>query len=141
MTMTSDKIAGFCTILLGAILLFWITPAATETVDYGWMRPNTLPNILAWILIIAGVGLALSPSELSAPSFMLIGKAASYFLVIVLGLIAIFHFGYLVIAPLLALAVMFLLGERRLFWLLIGAALVPTAIWLFVEVLLSRPLP
>lgn len=141
MTMTHDKIAGLCTILLGAILLFWLTPAATETVDYGWMRPNTLPNILAWMMIIAGVGLALLPSEPSAPSFMLIGKGASYFLVIVMGLFAMSHFGYLVVAPLLALAVMLLLGERRLFWLLTGSALVPTAIWLFVEVLLSRPLP
>ncbi|MGJ8530000.1 tripartite tricarboxylate transporter TctB family protein [Maritalea sp.] len=141
MTITSDRIAGFCSILFGAALLVWITPLATETVDYGWMRPNTLPDILAWVLIVAGIGLSVSSSEPSTPSFLLISKAAVYFLVIVASLFAISYFGYLRVAPILAAIIMILLGERRWPWLFAGAVVVPFAIWFFIEFLLSRPLP
>lgn len=141
MSITSDRVAGFCSIFFGLVLLFWLTPFATETVDYGWMRPKTLPDILAWILIFAGSALVGVPSEPAGTNFLLFGKAVTYFVLIVLGLFAIAHFGYLLVAPLLALAIMLLLGERRWFWLFTGAVLVPAAIWLFIEILLSRPLP
>jgi putative tricarboxylic transport membrane protein len=51
------------------------------------------------------------------------------------------RFGFFYIAPVLALAVMLFIGERRPWWLLTGVIAAPALIWLIVEKLLERPLP
>ena len=50
------------------------------------------------------------------------------------------QFGFMLVAPALALALMWLSGERRWRWYAIGAGLVPAAIWVFVVQILGRQL-
>ena len=50
-----------------------------------------------------------------------------------------FHkFGFIYTAPIFALSIMFLLGEKRILWLLLGVFLVPFLIWLTVQELLGH---
>jgi putative tricarboxylic transport membrane protein len=51
------------------------------------------------------------------------------------------RFGFVYVAPGLALVVMLFIGERRPVWLLSGIIAAPALIWLIVEQLLERPLP
>ena len=53
--MTLNRISGLVFAVLGVILLFWIIPRHTETVDHAWLRPATLPIITAVIVIIASI--------------------------------------------------------------------------------------
>ena len=57
-----------------------------------------------------------------------------------LALAAMSQFGFMLVAPALALALMWLSGERRWRWYAIGAGLVPAAIWVFVVQILGRQL-
>jgi putative tricarboxylic transport membrane protein len=51
------------------------------------------------------------------------------------------RFGFVWVAPPAMLALMLLLGERRLAWLGLGALAVPALVWTCVVVLLGRTLP
>ena len=53
-----------------------------------------------------------------------------------------FHkFGFIYTAPIFALSIMLLIGEKRILWLLLGVFLIPFLILLIVEQLLGRLLP
>ena len=47
--------------VFGLALLLWLIPAHTETVDYGWIRPDTLPRACAWGLLMLGLVQAAVP--------------------------------------------------------------------------------
>ena len=64
-----------------------------------------------------------------------------YLTVMALGLFAMSHFGFVIVAPFLALAIMLLFGERRPFWLALGCVGMPAIIWLLVVQILERSLP
>ncbi len=53
--MPLNRISGLVVAVFGVILLFWIIPLHTETVDYGWLRPATLPIITAVIVLISSI--------------------------------------------------------------------------------------
>ena len=135
-----DRVGGLVVAALGALLLLAVIPAEIETVDYGWVRPGTLPTALAILLV--GLGLVQAavpprPTEL-APRPAL--RAYGYLALAVLAAWAMRQLGFPWIAPPFVLAVMLLIGERRPLWLGLGAAAVPAAIW-GAATLLGRPLP
>lgn len=123
------------------ILLFWIIPQHTETADYGWLRPATLPNITAVIVIIASLIQFAFPSGKAEFDVPLALRAGLFFLIALLGLFLMYLTGFLIAVPLLVMFTMLLTGERRLLWLTMGIVLIPLAIWSSVELLLNRPLP
>ncbi|MCF4099282.1 tripartite tricarboxylate transporter TctB family protein [Maritalea mediterranea] len=135
-----DRLTGVTVILFGAALLFLITPYATETVGYGWLRPNTVPNVMAVIMMLAGTTLALATPQDQYVDFAKMARAAGFLLVIALGLWAMVHWHYRFVAPGLALVLMLLVGERRWPWLLVGAVVLPFAISFLIENVLGRPL-
>jgi len=47
----------------------------------------------------------------------------------------------MITAPLFALVIMLVLGERRIFWLIGGVVMMPLTIWICVVELLGRSLP
>jgi len=51
------------------------------------------------------------------------------------------RFGFVIVSPVLALAIMLLFGERRPIWLALGCVGMPAIIWLLVVQILERPLP
>lgn len=68
-------------------------------------------------------------------------KSAVILVILALAVVGFSYVGFLVTAPLLIAALMYMANERRILWLIIGIAGVPTIIWLVVSILLSRPLP
>jgi len=127
--------------VLGLLLFFVIIPYDTEVVDYGWVRPQTVPNAMAWLLTIAGIMLVLRPNG-DVPFDLRRSLRAGLFLAILgTGLYLIGRFGFVAVAPGLALLIMILIGERRPFWLGLGTAGLPSLIWFVVTILLERPLP
>ncbi|WP_027834770.1 tripartite tricarboxylate transporter TctB family protein [Maritalea myrionectae] len=136
----TDRLTGIAVILFGAALFFLITPAATETVGYGWLRPNTVPNVMAVIMILAGTTLAISTPQEQQIDFPKMARAAGFLLVISIGLWAMAQWRYVFVAPMLALVLMVLVGERRWPWLLVGAVVLPVTISFLIEYVLERPL-
>lgn len=136
-----NRISGLVVAVAGVILLFWIIPQHTETADYGWLRPATLPNITAVIVIIASLIQFAFPSGKAEFDVPLALRAGLFFLIALLGLFLMYLTGFLIAVPLLVMFTMLLTGERRLLWLTMGIVLIPLAIWSSVELLLNRPLP
>lgn len=137
----ANRVSGLACAAFGAALLFWIIPTATEEVSYGWVRPQTVPTAMAWVILIGGLGIALRPEDGIAPDGPAFARAALLFALVALGCVAIDWTGFVVVAPVLALAVMLWMGMRSWLWLAIGAFGVPFVTWLAAEVLLGRPLP
>lgn len=137
----TNRLLGLCFMGFGLLLLFIVIPRHTEVVGYGWMRPQTLPNAMAIVITAAGAVLALRPRGAVDFEWRRAARAALYLALLAVGVYLISLYGFEVVAPLLALAMMVLIGERRPLWLAIGAAGIPFVIWLVVPVLLGRPLP
>lgn len=136
-----DRYSGLFFAILGLLLFFVIIPYDTEVVDYGWVRPQTVPNSMAWLLVITGVSLVIRPGE-DAPFDLHRSLRAGLFLAILGGgLFLIDRFGFVAVAPGLALLIMVLIGERRPLWLILGTVGLPLLIWFTVAILLQRPLP
>jgi len=137
----TNRLLGLFFAAFGLLLFFVLIPRQTEVVDYGWMRPQALPNAMAIIIAVSGVVLALRPRGAVALEWREAGRAALYLGLVCTGVYLISLFGFEVVAPPMALLIMLLIGERRPLWLALGVAGIPFMIWLAVPVLLGRPLP
>lgn len=139
--MSSDRWAGLFFLVLGAGLFAVVIPWQVEQVNYGWLRPRTLPLALSVVIGLCGLALLIRPPGDARPGASHWGRAMLFAGVLGLGLGGVWRFGFLPAAPPLALAIMLLAHERRPLWLVLGAGGMPVLIWLAVEVLLERPLP
>ena len=139
--MTLNRISGLVVAVLGVLLLFWIIPRHTETVDYAWLRPATLPTITAVIVIISSIVHLIFPSGKAEFDVPLALRAGLYFVISLIGLSLMYYVGFLISAPLLVMALMLLIGERLPLWLIAGIVLIPLAMWSSIVLLLDRPLP
>jgi putative tricarboxylic transport membrane protein len=138
--MTLNRISGLVVAVFGIILLFWIIPRHTEPVDYGWLRPATLPNVTAIVVIISSIIHIIFPSGKAEFDGQLAMRAGLFFMISLAGLFLMHHVGFLIAAPLLVTVLMLLVGERRPLWLATGIVLVPLGIWSAIELLLKRSL-
>ena len=137
--MSLNWMSGVLVAAFGLILIGYIIPTQVEAVDYGWVRPETLPNAMAVALVVLGLLHAFTgadPIDLrGAPrAFLYLGFTAA-------AVWAMGRIGFVAVAPVAMLALMLLIGERRPLWLGIGAIAFPAAIWLVVVPLLGRTLP
>jgi putative tricarboxylic transport membrane protein len=137
----ANRLLGLFFAAFGALMLLVVIPWQTEVIEYGWMRPRTLPNAMAAVIAAAGLILAMRPRGEIVFERRRAARAALYFAAVLAAVWLISLFGFELVAPVLALGLMLLLGERRPLWLAIGVIGVPLAIWLAVPVLLDRPLP
>lgn len=138
--MTLNRLSGLVVAVFGIILLFWIIPRHTEPVDYGWLRPATLPNVTAIVVIISSIIHIIFPSGKAEFDGQLAMRAGLFFMISLAGLFLMHHVGFLIAAPLLVTVLMLLVGERRPLWLATGIVLVPLGIWSAIELLLKRSL-
>jgi putative tricarboxylic transport membrane protein len=134
--------SGLAITLAGLALLLFVIPDQVEVVDYGWVRPETVPNAMAVALIGLGLFQAILPtggtsSWRMSPAL----RALGYLAVTALGVWAMGRFGFVAVAPVMVLVLMLLIGERRPFWLGLGVLAMPAVIWLTVTQLLDRTLP
>lgn len=139
--MASDRVLGLFFVLLGAALYALIIPWQADDADYGWLKPRTLPQILAVVIGLCGVAMALRPPGDARPGNRHWGRAALFTAVLVGGLAMMRLTGFAIAAPPMALALMLLARERRPRWLASGAIAMPVLIWFVVAILLERPLP
>ena len=139
--MTLNRLSGAVVVVFGLILLFWIIPRHTEAADYGWLRPATLPNVTAVIIIIAGIIHVLFPEGTAEFDPQPALRAGLFFVISVAGLFMMRHLGFLIAAPALITVLMLMVGERRPLWLIAGVVMIPLGIWSSIELLLKRPLP
>ena len=141
MGIPTDRISGLFFVGLGILLYFFLIPKNVEMVDYGWVRPNTLPKALAVVIVVSGIWQIVSPvDELkSDPGTMT--WATVNLLIVAVGIALISKFGFVLVSPFLAATIMLVMGERRVGWLSLGIVGIPFLIWLVVVVLLGRLLP
>lgn len=139
--MLLNRISGALIAAFGAALLLLVIPHQVEVVDYGWVRPETVPNVIAVGLVLLGLAqvvVAKGKTELQPGPAV---KAFAYLGFTALAIWAMGRFGFVVIAPAMMLVLMLWIGERRPLWLGIGTLVVPGVIWGTVTVLLDRTLP
>ncbi len=141
MSNPTDRLSGLFFALFGLMLFFYLIPTQVETVDYGAIRPKTLPQILAVIIGVFGAVLMLRPADGSDLQRMPWAKSTGIVFILCVGLWLISHFGFEFIAAPLALILMLVMGERRPLWLGLGVLAMPALIWFVVTILLQRPLP
>ena len=141
MILETDRIAGLVIATLGLVLLFVVFPFAIEDMDDGSIKPDTLPNALAVFLIVCGSLLAIKKGEQTKRDPRELMLVLLYLAIIAAGLFAISHFGFLIVSPFLALAIMLIFGERRPIWLALGCMGMPAIIWFLVIRVLERSLP
>lgn len=141
MAASADRMTGAFFLIFGVILYVVIIPIYVEEVDGGWLKPATVPNAIAVVLALCGALLMLKPTQHRVQPRSEFLFAGLYFALLAVGLFVMSYAGFLYSAPVIALAVMLLIGERRLFWLAMGVAGMPLAIWFLVARVLERSLP
>lgn len=141
MSTTADRISGLFIMVLGLVMYFWVNPTYIETVEGGNLSPDTLPNIISIILAFSGAVLAFKPTDHQLRNPALMAKTGLYVVLLIAGIWAMSWFGFEYVAPPLALAIMWLIGERRPAWLVLGVVGMPAIIWFLVTQLLGRALP
>lgn len=139
--MTLNRLSGILTALLGLALLFGVIPNHTETTDYGWLRPATLPNIAAIIIVVSGCIHLIFPKGKAEIDWRITTRVLLFLGIGVLGLWLMSRLGFVIGAPVLMLVLMLVTGERRYHWLAIGIIVLPSLTWFCVDFLLKRPLP
>jgi putative tricarboxylic transport membrane protein len=141
MKTTADRATGGFFLLFGVLLYFVIIPKYVEVADGAWLMPSTVPNAIAVVLSICGALLMLKPTAHRVQNTREMMFAGLYFTLLAAGLLLMSYVGFVYAAPVLALAVMLLIGERRPFWLLLGVVGLPAGIWWLVAYVLERALP
>jgi putative tricarboxylic transport membrane protein len=141
MTTIADRITGAFIAATGLVLYFFVIPNSVETVDSGWLLPQTMPNLLVLLLTAMGAILVVKPANHQIQPVKQFVMCGIYLGLISAGLLAMSYIGFMVIGPIIALAIMGLIGERRPFWLILGAAGIPAVIWVILVWFLERGLP
>ena len=139
--MNANRLSGLVFVGFGLLPFTVVIPWQVETVAYGWLKPRTLPRILAVFMVICGAVLAIWPPADRAGRDIRWARAALFAALLVVALALMSRLGFVLVAPVMALAIMLLAGERRPLWLILGAGGMPALIWLVVARLLERPLP
>lgn len=138
--MLANRVSAVFFFLFSLAMLFYLIPSQIESVDYGWMKPATLPTIISATLGIVALGQFFFPNGMTNIDLNKVIKTFFLFSIGVFATYMMSQLGFLYIAPILSLSLMLLIGERRVIWLFGGGILVPVGIWFIVIVLLDRAL-
>lgn len=141
MNNSTDRLCGVFFMLFGLILFFYLIPTQIEAVEYGSIRPKTMPQILSVIIGVFGAALMFKPADGSDLRKVPWGTSGMIVGLLFGGLWLMAQVSFEISAPPLALILMLVMGERRPIWLGIGVLGMPTLIWFAVTVLLERSLP
>ena len=136
-----DKASGGFLLLTGLALYFLVIPTFVEQVEGGNIQPDTIPNAVSIVLAVSGLLLMLKPTMHQIQPARHFLAAAIYMMILGTATYAMTQFGFVYVAPFLALLIMLKIGERRPLWLSIGVIGMPTLIWVLVTQVLDRGLP
>ncbi len=138
---SADRLSGVFFLLFGLGMYFVVNPNYIEAVSGGNIAPKSLPNIVSIVIAVCGAILAIKPTTYQMRNPVLMAKAGLYAVLLALGIYAMSLVGFEYVAPVLAFAIMWLIGERRPFWLVFGTIGMPLLIWFLVTQALERALP
>jgi putative tricarboxylic transport membrane protein len=141
MDYTADRASGAFFLLFGLAMYFFVIPNYVETAEGGNIAPNTLPNIISVIIAVCGGILVLKPTRHMVRDPRQMAVTGMYVALLAAGIYAMSLFGFEFVAPVLAFAIMWLIGERRPLWLVSGTVIMPAVIWFIVTNVLGRALP
>lgn len=141
MSTSADRLTGAFFLLFGLAMVSFVIPEYVENAEGGNLSPRTMPTVVAWIIAVCGGALVIKPTTHQAPDLRFFAKAFAYVVVLAAAIYAMSLVGFLYVAPVLALVIMLMIGERRPVWLGIGVVLMPALIWFLVTQLLERGLP
>jgi putative tricarboxylic transport membrane protein len=136
-----NRISGLLIAIAGAILYFWIIPDQTESSNFGWLKPSTLPDILSIIMVFLGLLHFCFPTGKAEMDGKILLRLIFIFVLCVASVFLMNFVGFIYIAPILVLIIMILIGERRPLWLFSSIILVPASLWIIVVFVLERSLP
>ncbi len=134
-----NRLTGAACVLAGLCLLLVVIPDQVEAIEDSGVQPATIPEAVAWVLMVAGASHTLFPAgdtPLDGPEAL---RAGLFLAIVGGGVYLMSEIGFLYVAPALVLAVMLAMGERR--WFLLSTAALPVGIWAILELWLNRPLP
>ena len=141
MLVSADRVSGAFFLLFGLTMYFYVNPNYIETIDEGNIAPDSLPNIVSIVIAVCGGLLVFKPTSQQVRNPRSMAKAGIYVALLAAGIYAMSWVGFVYVAPVLALVIMLLIGERRPFWLALGAIGMPAIIWFLVIHALGRSLP
>lgn len=141
MAKSADRISGIFFLLFGLAMYFYVNPNYIETTDSGNISPNTVPNIVSIVIAICGTFLAIKPTNHRTRNPQSMAITGFYVVILATGLYAMSWVGFVYVAPVLALVIMWAIGERRPLWLGLGVVAMPAIIWFLVTQVLGRALP
>ena len=141
MRISADRYSGTFFLLFGLAMYFLVIPTYVEITDEGNIAPSTMPNWISLVISFCGGMLLLKPTAYQTQNIRYFNVTAAYVAILSIGIYAMSHFGFEYVAPVLALALMAMIGERRPLWLLAGVVIIPATIWFFVVQILNRVLP
>ena len=122
-------------------MYFLVIPAFVEQVEGGNISPGSIPNAVSVVMAVCGLMLMLKPTKHQPQSLRHFTTAAVYVVILGAATYAMSLFGFISVAPFLALLIMLKIGERRPLWLVVGIIGMPSLIWFIVTRLLDRGLP
>ena len=137
------RISTLAVLLFGLVLYFFIIPTQVEQINYGWVKPSTVPNALAIMICAVAIIQLFTAAEIidETPTLQQLIYAFLFFAGVGVCTYLMPIVGFLPMAVIMAVALMFAVGERRWLWIAIGGVLLPSFIWYATEMLLGRPLP
>ncbi|WP_419907795.1 tripartite tricarboxylate transporter TctB family protein [Hoeflea sp.] len=141
MGLSADRASGAFFLLFGLAAYFLVIPAYVEQAEGGNIAPDMLPNAIAIVIAACGFLLMVKPTPQQLPGVRYFALTGAYVFVLAAAIYAMSWFGFIYVAPFLALAIMLMIGERRPLWLAFGALGMPATIWVFVIIILDRALP
>ena len=141
MAISADRASGAFFLAFGLAMYLAVIPVQVETAEGGNIAPDTLPNIASLIIAVSGLWLMLKPTAHQIRDWRFFLTTGAYIAALALGIYAMSWFGFVYVAPVLALVIMLMIGERRPHWLALGVIGMPALIWAFVTLILDRSLP
>lgn len=139
--MNLDRYLGIATALFGVVVIALIIPNQVEQIESSGMEPKAFPTMLSWGLVFFGVMQALfAKGDDTTVDKHIVIRVLILCAVLALFIYASTYLRFIYLSPLLAIILMKVMGENRLFWLVLGAVGTPLLIWLLVDVLLGRQL-
>jgi len=139
MTLSLNRWTGIACSVFGLCLILFIIPDQVDAIEDSGIQPTTIPKATAWIILVAGAIHALFPTGDTTFDKEETVRAAIYLAIVGGGVFAMSQVGFEYVAPVMILAIMAVMGERR--WYVLWTIALPVGIWAMLEFWLNRPLP
>lgn len=137
-----DRLLGFIMVAFAAWLLIFGIPANVNYTGTQFPKPHLFPQIGAWVIMFGGLGqIVVGNVGTKLPPRREMARFGLVALLVVGMVFLMISFGYLVGGMALIAVLMFVVFEKRPFWIFVAVVAVPAFTWVFFEKILERPLP